>query len=76
MPTTVKVSAETRDRIRSLGDGTLEDTILEALDALEATRFWAQADAAAEHERSLDLGERARRAAVDAELDRRFDAIS
>ena len=44
-PTTVKLSVETRDRIRALGGQTYEDTIVNALDALEADRFWAQADA-------------------------------
>ena len=43
-PTTVKLSVETRDRIRALGGQTYEDTIVDALDALEADRFWAQAD--------------------------------
>ncbi len=43
--TTIKVSKETRDRIRALGGTTHEETILEALDALETERFWAQAEA-------------------------------
>jgi hypothetical protein len=36
--TTVKMSVETRDRIRALGGETYEDTIVEALDVLEADR--------------------------------------
>ena len=32
--TTVKLSVETRDRIRALGGETYEETIVEALDAL------------------------------------------
>jgi hypothetical protein len=37
--TKVKVSTETRDRIRALGGQTYEATVVEALDALEAIRF-------------------------------------
>jgi hypothetical protein len=73
--TTVKVSTETRDRIRSLGGDTLEATIVEALDALEANRFWAQADAAATWRRGLSDEERAAIAASEAEIDRAFDGI-
>lgn len=46
MATTIKVSTETRDRIRALGGVTHEATIIEALDALEAERFWDQAERA------------------------------
>ena len=42
--TTVKVSTETRDRIRAMGGATHEDTIVEALDALESERFWTDAE--------------------------------
>jgi hypothetical protein len=73
--TTVKVSTETRDRIRALGGDTLEDTIVEALDALEATRFWAQADAAAAWRRSLPGETRARLTEREARVDRAFDGI-
>lgn len=73
--TTVKVSPETRDRIRALGGDTLEATIIEALDALESDRFWAQAQAAAEWRRSLPDDVRARLAENEAELDRAFDGI-
>lgn len=73
--TTVKVSTETRDRIRALGGDTLEDTIVEALDALEANRFWAQADAAAAWRRSLSDDERAHLRQPEAELDAAFDGI-
>ncbi len=38
---------ETRDRIRRHGGATHEDTIVAALDALEAQDFWAQAERAA-----------------------------
>lgn len=70
--TTVKVSVETRDRIRALGGDTYEDTIVEALDALEADRFWEQAEAAASFRRSLSDSGRAELAAREAEVDAAF----
>ena len=73
--TTVKVSPETRDRIRSLGGNTLEDTIVEALDALEANRFWAKADAAAAWRRGLPDDARAELAGNETDIDRAFDGI-
>ena len=73
--TTVKMSTETRDRIRALGGDTLEDTIVEALDALEANRFWAQADAAAAWRRTLSDSERARLQQPQTELDAALDGI-
>jgi hypothetical protein len=74
--TTIKVSTDTRDRLRSLGGSTYEATIVEALDALEAGRFWAQADAAAAWRQSLSPAQRAEREARDAEVDAAFDGIS
>lgn len=73
--TTIKLSTETRDRIRALGGATYEDTIVEALDALEADRFWAQAEAAAAHRRSLSDDDRAQRAAEEAAIDAAFDGV-
>lgn len=73
--TTVKVSTETRDRIRALGGDTYEDTIVEALDALEADRFWEQADAAAAHRSALTDEARADLAAREAEIDAAFDGL-
>ena len=73
--TTVKLSIETRDRIRALGGDTYEDTIIEALDALEADRFWVQADAAVDWRRSLPENERDRLVARDADVDTAFDGI-
>ena len=73
--TTVKLSVETRDRIRALGGATYEDTIVAALDALEADQFWAKAEAAASHLRSLTKEERARRAEAVAEVDAAFDGV-
>jgi hypothetical protein len=74
-PTTVRLSVETRDRIRALGGNTYEDTIVEALDVLEADRFWAQAEAAAAWRRSCSDEERERLTAREAEVDAAFDGI-
>ncbi len=38
--TTIKLTTETRDRLRDLGGDTYEDTIIEALDLLEEREFW------------------------------------
>jgi len=73
--TTIKVSVETRDRIRSFGGGTYEETIVEALDVLEANRFWAEVDAAVEWQRSLSDAQRQARAAQMAALDAAFTGI-
>lgn len=73
--TTIKLSVETRDRIRALGGDTYEDTIVDALDVLEAARFWAQADSAAAWRRSLSDQDRERLAAGDADVDAAFDGI-
>ncbi len=73
--TTVKLSVETRDRIRALGGETYEDTIVEALDVLEASRFWAQADAGAAWRNSLPSSELERLTAREAEVDSAFDGI-
>lgn len=73
--TTVKLSVETRDRIRALGGDTYESTIVEALDMLESERFWAQADAAKSWQRSRSGSERDDRAAHEARIDADFDGI-
>lgn len=73
--TTIKVSLETRDRIRDLGGATHEETIIAGLDALEAERFWAQAEAAAAWRATLPPEELARRRAIEDELDAAFRAI-
>lgn len=70
--TTVKVSVETRDRIRALGGATHEETIVAALDALESERFWAEAEAGKQWFDSLSEDERARHLAEDAEIDALF----
>jgi len=73
--TTIKLSVETRDRIRALGGDTYEDTIVEALDVLEADRFWAHADAAVAWRRSLSDHDRGRLEDREAEVDAAFDGI-
>lgn len=73
--TTVKLSIETRDRIRALGGDTYEDTIVAALDALEADRFWVQAEAAVDWRRSLPENEHDRLVARAADVDAAFDGI-
>jgi hypothetical protein len=73
--TTIKLSVETRERLRALGGDTYEDTVIEALDALEANRFWAAAEAAAARQVSLPDVERQRRDEAIADIDRAFDGI-
>ena len=73
--TTIKLSVETRDRIRALGGDTYEETIVEALDALEQDRFWAQAEAAASWRASLSERDRNALIAGEAEVDAAFDGI-
>ena len=73
--TTIKLSVETRDRLKALGGATYEETIVEALDALAADRFWAEADAAGAWRRGLSPAERHRLDAREAELDAAFDGI-
>ena len=73
--TTVKLSIQTRDRIRALGGDTYEDTIVEALDALEADRFWSQAAAAVAWRTALPDHARAAIAAREAEVDAAFKGI-
>ncbi len=73
--TTIKLSVETRDRLKALGGDTYEDTVIEALDVLEAQRFWRQADAAADWRRALPTDERDRRSSIETALDAAFDGV-
>ena len=73
--TTIKVSVETRERLRDLGGATYEDTVVEALDALEADRFWAEAEAAAKWRKNLPAAERRLREEAEAAVDRAFHRI-
>jgi hypothetical protein len=73
--TTIKVSTETRDRIKALGGDTYEDTIVAALDKLEEEQFWAQAEAAAAWRRSLPLERLAQIEAREREATAPYDAL-
>ena len=74
-PTTIKVSTETRERIRSFGGDTHEDTIVEALDALEAERFWKQAEEGRKWFDSLPAEEQQRLRDEDAAIDEAFGSL-
>lgn len=73
--TTIKVSVETRDRIRDFGGATHEETIIAGLDALETERFWEQAEAAAAWRATLPPEEQTRIRQREADLDKLFDGI-
>jgi hypothetical protein len=73
--TTVKISVETRERIRALGGATAEETIVEAIDALEADRFWAQADAALAWRKDLSSEHLAQLKRQEAKIDAAFDDV-
>ncbi len=73
--TTIKLSVATRDRIRDLGGDTYEETIIEALDALETDRFWAHAEAAAARRAALPEDERCRLRTEEAAIDAAFDRL-
>ena len=75
LSTTIKLSVETRDRIRDLGGDTYEDTIVEALDMYEEAEFWAQADRALAWRASLPEAERQVLLDREAELDAVFDGL-
>ncbi|MEI8239067.1 MAG: hypothetical protein WCI22_06560 [Actinomycetota bacterium] len=73
--TTIKLSVHTRDRLRAFGGATYEDTVVEALDALESIRFWAQADAAAGVRQGRSMAHRdAAQHQIEA-IDTAFDGI-
>lgn len=73
--TTIKLSVETRERLRAFGGATYEDTVVEALDALDANRFWAEAEAAAAWQARQPDDERTHRRQAIMEIDRAFDGI-
>jgi hypothetical protein len=77
MATTMQVSEASRDRLRALGrpGATLEDTLIEALDALEREQFWAAADAAATRRRAMSADELAAVRAAEADAQRWLDAL-
>jgi hypothetical protein len=67
--TTIKVSTETRDRIKSYGGETQEATILAALDALEEAEFWRQAEEVKRRFDSLPKAEQDQIRTEEARLD-------
>ena len=73
--TTVKVSTATRERIRAFGGATHEDTIIEALDALESERFWQEAEAGKKWLDGLAEAERQRLVEEDEAIDALFKGI-
>lgn len=72
--TTMKISTSTRDRLRALGnDGdTLEDVVIEALDAYESQRFWVTAERAVASETPE---QRAARKLIESDVDTWMDGI-
>lgn len=74
-PTTIKVSTGVRDRLKTYGGATYEDTVVEALDALDTQRFWAEADAALAVLEGWSDGERTKLAGAEADLDAVWDGL-
>jgi hypothetical protein len=77
MATTMQVSEASRDRLRALGrpGATLEETLVEALDALEREQFWAQAEASEAGRRAMPADELAVVVAAEADAQRWLDAL-
>jgi hypothetical protein len=77
MATTMQISEASRDRLRALGraGATLEETLVEALDALERDQFWAAADAAHARRRTMTAEELAAVTAAEADVQRWLDAL-
>jgi hypothetical protein len=71
----LKLSVETRHRIRALGGDTFEDASVAALDALEVIPFWAQVDAAVRWKASLSDEQRRLLADEEAAIDAAFDGL-
>ncbi|HRE02227.1 MAG TPA: hypothetical protein PLV68_13070 [Ilumatobacteraceae bacterium] len=77
MATTMQVSELSRDRLRELGrpGATLEETLVDALDALEEQQFWKAADAAAARRAGLPNDQRAAIEAAESDVQRWLDAL-
>jgi hypothetical protein len=77
MATTIQVSEASRDRLRALGGPgtTLEQTLIEALEALEREQFWAAAQRADARRRDMDADERAALLAAEADVQSWLDAL-
>ena len=77
MATTMQVTEASRDRLRALGrpGATLEDTLVDALDALEREQFWTAAEAARARRRAMSAEELAALTAAEADVQRWLDAL-
>jgi hypothetical protein len=77
MATTMQVSEASRDRLRALGrpGATLEETLVDALDALEREQFWAEVEAADTRRRAMTTEERDAVAAAEADTQRWLDSL-
>lgn len=72
--TTMKITTETRDRLRALGAAgdSLEDVVVTALDVYESQQFWAAAEAADAAESQAQRTERRR---LEADVDTWMDEL-
>lgn len=77
MATTMQVSEASRDRLRALGQpgATLEETLVDALDALEREQFWAEAEAWQARRRAMSADELTAAKAAEADVQRWLDAL-
>jgi hypothetical protein len=77
MATTMQVSEDSRDRLRALGrpGATLDETLRDALDALERERFWAAAESAAARRRAMTSAELAALEAAERDTQRWLDSL-
>ena len=77
MATTMQLSEASRDRLRTLGrpGATLEETLVEALDALEREQFWAEAEAADVRRQSMSADELDAVNAAEADVQRWLDSL-
>jgi len=77
MATTMQLSEASRDRLRALGrpGATLEETLVDALDALEREQFWAAADTAQQRRRAMSADELVAVRAAEADVQCWLDAL-
>lgn len=73
--TTIKVSTATRDRLKSFGGDTYEDTVIAALDALDAQSFWDEAERGRRSFEALPAAERERVLEDYRRIDREFGGL-
>lgn len=75
-PTTIKLSTGVRDRLKTYGGDTYEDTIVEALDALDEIHVAARIDAYSRWRNGLSEEQRALLETRDARIDAAFDDVA